>query len=284
MIFTCGVRIYSTLSSRRAMSDLKDARDKGYLSKLPSCGVVSKYLESEQLTPYLHHLISQAAVPLKSVESAFAVDSSGFRTQGYVRWFNARYGHEQENHDWLKAHVCTGVKTNIITSVEISDRHANDGPFFDPLVKQTAERFTIEEASADKAYSSRHNLRLVEKLKASPYIAFKDNAMESGVCEVWDKLFHYYSLHKQEYLAHYHKRSNVESTFWMVKSKFGEEVRSKLPVAQINEVLCKILCHNICCVIQSVYELGVEADFWQPAHKSDDLLINSSDAMQLSLF
>ena len=82
-----------------------------------------------------------------------------------------------------------------------------------------------------------------------------------------DKLFHYYSLHKQKYLTHYHKRSNVESTFWMVKSKFGEEVRSKLPVAQINEVLCKILCHNICCVIQSMYELGVEADFWQPLER-----------------
>jgi len=261
MLFACAVRVYSTLSGRRAAGDLKDAYDKGFLAKLPSYNVVFKYFESERLTPYLHHLIVQAAIPLKTVETAFAVDSSGFRTQGYVRWFNARYGHEQENHDWLKAHICTGVKTNVITSVEISDRHANDGPFFDPLMTQTAEKFTVEEASADKAYSSRHNLRLVTGLKAKSYIAFKDNALESGVCEVWDKLFHYYSLHKQEYMQHYHRRSNVEATFWMIKSKFGEEVRSKLPVAQINEVLCKILCHNICCVIQSMYELGIEPNF-----------------------
>lgn len=286
IIFACGVRVYSTLSGRRAMGDLKDAYEKGYLSKLPSYNVVFKYFEGEQLTPYLYHLISQAAIPLKTVETAFATDSSGFRTEGYVRWFNARYGHEQENHDWLKAHICTGVKTNIITSVEISDRHANDGPFFDPLVKQTAERFTIEEVSADKAYSSRHNLRLVTGLKATPYIAFKDNATESGVCEVWDKLFHYYSLHKEEFTEHYHKRSNVESTFWMVKSKFGEEVRSKLPVAQINEVLCKILRHNICCVIQSMYELGIEVDFWKKpsAHKSNDLPTKEITPLQLSLF
>jgi transposase len=261
IIFACAVRVYSTLSGRRAASDLKDAYDKGYLSKLPSYNVVFKYFESEQLTPYLYHMISQAAVPLRTVETDIAVDSSGFRTQGYVRWFNARYGHEQENHDWLKAHIATGVKTNVITSVEISDRHANDGPFFDSLITQTAKDFTVREASADKAYSTRHNLRLVTKLKAKPYIAFKDNAIESGVCEIWDRLFHWYSLHKQEYMDHYHKRSNVESTFWMVKSKFGEEVRSKLPVAQINEVLCKILCHNICCVIQSMYELEIEPDF-----------------------
>lgn len=62
--------------------------------------------------------------------------------------------------------------------------------------------------------------------------------------------------------THYHKRSNVESTFSMVKSKFGEFVRSKLPTAQVNEVLCKILAHNLCVLIQSHDELRIEATFW----------------------
>ncbi len=30
----------------------------------------------------------------------------------------------------------------------------------------------------------------------------------------------------------------------------------------INEALAKVLCHNICCLIQSHYELGIEATFW----------------------
>jgi transposase len=64
-------------------------------------------------------------------------------------------------------------------------------------------------------------------------------------------------------MAHYHKRSNVETTFGMIKAKFGGFVRSKLPVAQVNEVLCKILYHNICCLIQSMCELGVEPEFFQ---------------------
>ena len=48
----------------------------------------------------------------------------------------------------------------------------------------------------------------------------------------------------------------------MVKAKFGGSVRAKSPVAQVNEVLCKVLCHNICVLIQSIYELGLEPVFW----------------------
>jgi hypothetical protein len=65
-----------------------------------------------------------------------------------------------------------------------------------------------------------------------------------------------------DYLKHYHKRSNVETTFSMIKAKFGDHLRSKTDTAMVNEALCKILCHNICCLIQSTYELGVEVVFW----------------------
>ena len=66
-------------------------------------------------------------------------------------------------------------------------------------------------------------------------------------------------------MQHYHKRSNVESTFAMIKAKFGDALRSKTKTAQVNEALCKILCHNICCVIQSMYELKVKPEFWAEA-------------------
>ena len=48
----------------------------------------------------------------------------------------------------------------------------------------------------------------------------------------------------------------------MIKMKFGANVRAKTPIAQVNEVLCKILCHNICVLIQSMVELGIEVTFW----------------------
>jgi hypothetical protein len=30
-----------------------------------------------------------------------------------------------------------------------------------------------------------------------------------------------------------------------------------------NEALCKIVCHNLCCLISAIYELGITPVFWQ---------------------
>ena len=75
------------------------------------------------------------------------------------------------------------------------------------------------------------------------------------------EMYHFYQFNRQTFLAHYHKRSNVESTFSMIKMKFGGAIRAKPPVAQTNEVLCKVLAHNICVLIASMYELGIEPTF-----------------------
>jgi transposase len=74
-------------------------------------------------------------------------------------------------------------------------------------------------------------------------------------------MYHLYKYNAAEFNQHYHKRSNAESTFQMIKARFGERLRSKTERAQINEALIKVLCHNICVVIQSMHELGIEADF-----------------------
>ena len=73
-------------------------------------------------------------------------------------------------------------------------------------------------------------------------------------------------IHRDEFLAHYHKRSNVESTFSMIKAKFRDHVRSKTDVAMVNEVLCKIICHNICCLIQESTNSGSIRLFGQKLH------------------
>jgi hypothetical protein len=51
----------------------------------------------------------------------------------------------------------------------------------------------------------------------------------------------------------------------MIKAKFGDSLRSKIETAQVNEALCKVLAHNICCLIQNMYELNIKPEFWEAA-------------------
>ena len=125
----------------------------------------------------------------------------------------------------------------------------------------------IAEVSADKAYSSRANLHAVVAVGATPYIPFvrtatgRTNTKNPRPDNLWSQAWHFYNFHQEEFAAHYHRRSNAETVMAMIKAKFGASVKSKTPTAQVNEVLCKVLAHNICVLIQSFYELGIESTF-----------------------
>jgi transposase len=269
MVFASAFKVYSTSSGRRFTCDLKDAHGKGYLSKTPHYNSISRYLENPGLTPILKSLIEQSATPLQAIESDFAVDSSGFSTSRFVQWMHAKYTnpHLIQRRQFIKCHLMCGVKTNIVTAVEMTEGFESDSPQFAGLVETTAKSFTMQEVSADKAYLSNANLQTVVDHYAQPYIPFKTNSTEERTQRrpapaIWKQMWHLYSYNTERFMAHYHKRSNVETTFHMIKAKFGIALRSKTKTAQINEALYKVLCHNICCLIQSIFELGIEPTFW----------------------
>jgi transposase len=261
-LFSVCFKVYSTLSHRRFGCDLEDAHKAGYLTRLPHYNKVPCFMEDSALTPHLLSLIGRSAAPLAAVETAFAIDSSGFSTSKFVRWYDEKYGVERSGHDWVKVHLACGVKTHIVTAAAIYERDTADCPILPELVKATAERFTIREVSGDKAYLSAENVETVAHYGGQAFIAPKVNTT-GGVGGLFEKMFRYYQYKQDEFMAHYHKRSNVESVFSMVKRKFGDHVRARTPAAMVNESLAKLVCHNLCCVIMSQAELGIEAEFWK---------------------
>jgi len=262
MIFCSAMKVYSMHSLRRFMGDLQVAEERGYMGKTPCFASIGHFLQREDMTEPLTLLISKSSMPLKSMETDFAVDSSGFTTCRHTRWFDHKYGKETEKRIWVKAHLMCGVKTNIVTSIILTDPNENDSPFLKQMLKETAENFTVKEVSADKAYSSRENVTAISKAGAMPYIPFRSNATgRSKGSYTWRKMYHYFMYNQKEFMEHYHKRSNVETTFHMIKTKFGDSLKSKSKTAQINEVLCKILCHNLCVLIQEMHELNKNINY-----------------------
>lgn len=262
MVFASALKVFTTFSLRRFVTDMKEAKSSGYIDKVCSYSSVSNYMRNPNMTPVLVDLIMKSAMPLQNVETEFAIDSSGFGTSRFDRWFSFKYGKEMLSRVWVKAHIMNGIKTHIVTSVKVTEAFSHDSKEFQELVNMTAKTFDIKEVSGDKAYNSRDNLDLINELGAKPYIPFKDNATGKARGSMfWTKMFHYFMYNREDFLKYYHKRSNAETVFHMVKSKFGDYVRSKEWTSQVNEVLLKILCHNICVVIQEMHELGISAKF-----------------------
>jgi transposase len=259
-VFAVVFKVYSTQSGRRFSCDLSDALSKGHISRAAHYNTAFKFIEKPSLYPVLMDLIERSSLPLKSVESQFSVNSTGFAYSRFVRWYDIKYGRFTAEQQWIKAHICCGTHTNVVTAIDIRERDAGEIPSLPQLVDTTAKNFDVKEVSADKGYSSRIAHDAVAKVGAVPFIAFKANTT-GGVGGLYQKMFHYFSFNREDFLAHYHRRSNIESTVMMIKSKFGDAVRSKSEVAAKNEVLAKVLCHNICCNISAIYELGIQPVF-----------------------
>ncbi len=255
-------KVYSQMSSRRSMSLFGIAKEKGYLEDVPHFNTMSVLLNREDITPILHNLIAITSAPLRAVENGFAVDSSGFATRSFGAYAEGKYG-TKKSRRWLKAHICVGVKTNIVTAIEITDEFGADSPQFIPLMQQTNENgFNVKEAYGDKAYLSRDNLAFVDNSGGVPYIPFKENSISKPQgSHIWRKMFHYFQYNQEDFLQHYHKRSNVETTFSAIKKKLGENLKSKNHTSQVNELLCKFIAYNILVLIEEMHELGIEPRF-----------------------
>ena len=260
VVYGMTMKVYTTVSGRRAMTDLKACADEGHMSRAPHYNSLFNYFEKPEMTPLLTALVEKSAAPLSAIESAFAADSTGFSTCIYRRWFDAKYGRQMREHGWIKAHVMTGVITHVVTAIAVTDGSGADAPELPALVCKTRERFDVREVSADKAYLTHHNLAAVESVGAVPYVPFKSNSKKDG-SDAWRRMWGLFVYRKDEFLAHYHRRSNIETTFSMIKLKFSGAVRSKSFQAQVNEVLCKVLCHNLAVVAYGMHALSIEPNF-----------------------
>jgi hypothetical protein len=89
-------------------------------------------------------------------------------------------------------------------------------------------------------------------------------------------MFYYFQFNREEFMRAYHQRSNVESTFSMLKRKFQSKLFSRNEAAQVNEALAKVLCHNIVVLIHESKEQGFKIDLEEGAHKLPLLHIKPS--------
>jgi transposase len=270
-IYCAVLKVYSGLSGRRAFGVYLNVSDRGLLSDVPSYMVASRLLNRPEVTPILYRLLSLSAMPLAGLEDGGVVapDSTGIQTTSFGAWREAKHG-EQRVKKWLKLHALVGTKTHVIIRAVVGDEYSADSIQFGPLLRDTlAVGFHPGTLVADKGYLSKDNYALADSLGLEAYIPFKANTLSNEVNRIrgtknpasWEKAYHLFQANRDEFNRNYHTRSNVESVFSALKRKFGENVRSKNQVAQVNEVLCKLIAYNLTVVVHEMFENGIAPNF-----------------------
>lgn len=113
-------------------------------------------------------------------------------------------------------------------------------------------------------YFSIHSINcdIVASIKAIPFILPKKNTtVKSRGSIAWSQMIRFFKDNEIEFRKHYHQRSNVESTFAMLKRNYLPYVRAKSDIGQENEGLCKVICHNLACLIMSMFEYGIKVKY-----------------------
>jgi transposase len=262
--FAAILKVFTTLSSRRAQSDLRECAARGTIGTVGHFNTLTRFLADPASTPILTSLIEESAAPLAMIENGqYAIDSTGFSTVTYDRWFDAKHGKLHAQHPWVKLHIMCGTVTHAITSARVTSE--GDCPQLPGLLARTRARHDVREVSADKAYSSVANHDVLDSLGVEAFIPFKVNAVANPKAPVWSRHLCEFTLHQERFLASYHRRSNVETVFAMLKARFGASVASRLPVAQVNEVLAMCVAHNLCCLVKAIFTAGLAPVFWQDA-------------------
>jgi transposase len=260
VVFAMTMKTYGLMSARRATCDIEASAEAGNMTRAPHYNSTLAAFTKPEMTAILTALIERSASPLAAIETSFAVDSTGFGTCVYHRWYDEKYGKPRKKATWLKAHAMVGTSTGVITSVKVTASDGADCPQLPELVEATKQNFNLGQVAADKAYLSNENLTAIERAGAQPFVPFKLNSQQDG-SPAWRKMHAVFILKQDEFYAAYAKRNNVESTFSSVKRKFGGAVKSKSFTAQVNEILCKILCSNLTVLALAMQQLGIQPSF-----------------------
>jgi transposase len=257
---------YTNLSGSRLISDLNECFDDGYLVKVGHENSIHNFLASDETTPLLISLIEEAFIPLGAIENGqYAIDSTGMSPCIFDRYYSIRHEGVVARKQYLKLHIMAGVTTHGIATAKVTTASEQDSPQLVELLTRTRKGNDVRELSADKGYSKISHHALLEELGIAAFIRFKDDAVIHADPDAWSRNLAEFLLRRNQWLSHYHRRSNVETVFSMLKGKFGASIRAKRPRSQINEVLCKCLAHNLCCYVKAIFMSGLAPTFWADA-------------------
>ena len=78
MVYSSVMKVFTTFSLRRFMSDMQIAKEKGYVNATPCYSSVGHFMQKKEVTPLLVSMITLTSLPLRTIEKDFSIYSTRF--------------------------------------------------------------------------------------------------------------------------------------------------------------------------------------------------------------
>lgn len=262
-------KVYLGMSCRRTEAVYRDLHERGYIDRVPSFPVASRFLLAPGTSAILQRLLERTALVLVGEDREWAFDSTGFATTNRGFYRHDKHG-EKTRREYRKLHMAVGTKTHVIASATVTD-HQGEGTgdpsqFVPVLDGLTNWCFPVDVVYADAAYSTRVIREAAHAAGAQAFIPFKAGARprRAGGTGQWNRDLRWFAANPDAFKQHYHQRSNVEAGISAIKRKFGDNITSKVPKAQDNEILAKVIVYNLTALIRHIHTARFDpGSFWE---------------------
>jgi hypothetical protein len=187
------------------------------------------------------------SIKIKPGITDIVIDSTGLKVYGEGEWKVRKHG-AGKHRTWMKMHIAANEQTQQIEAVTLTSNSIDDATEVTPLLKQIDK--PIGSAKADGAYDKSKARKELNKRKIKQVIPPQHNAVISikklpHLCYRNKAIKEIKSIGRDEWKkkSNYHQRSKAETVMYRYKTIIGNNLSSRNPETQKNEVRigCKIL-------------------------------------------
>jgi len=219
------------------MSNIKEKLD---LDKVPHYTTLQKFVF--RIPSSLFNLILSKTLKLfyshGENASITAIDATGFTSSYASHYYSRRTGKLRRS--FLKTSIAVDTDKKVILGWKISQKTDHDVKHAKALIRQSNKSRKSECYVLDKGYDSEKiHVLIREEIKADSIIPVRKRKRKKVRGKYRRKLYLNFDKIK------YNKRNIAETTFSVVKRKFGEVLRARKFYNQVKEIKIKLIVYNI---------------------------------------
>ncbi|MDR0493789.1 MAG: transposase [Nitrososphaerota archaeon] len=238
---------YFALPNRAAQGYMRLFREKLHLKTEFSYKTIERAYNNPVVREILSEVFELTQLPLREIEHEFGPDATGLATSCKQNYETDRQKN-QTYKGYAKVLVMVGLKYKLFSAFRFASSCVdNESPYFGSLLDQTAKRYVrVSLVAGDGAYLSRHNCNLVAALGGVPrFYPKKGTPLRQKGSAAWRKMLEELTTDPQKWLEAYHKRSNVEGSFSILKRDNPTALRKKLDARREQEAFGRACNQNL---------------------------------------